>query len=303
MNDKKIKVLLSTYNGANYIKEQIDSILEQTYGNIEIYVRDDGSKDHTLKILEEYEKKKLIHLEKGQNAGFIKSFFSLVKNCGDADYFAFCDQDDVWMKDKIERAIKILEGRDSTKPLLYFSDYEFYDEKMNFVERVKSYKKPPTFRNSLVDCMSLGFNSVFNRTAREKMAGNIPDHSCGHDWWTYMLCAGLGEVIYDRQSTVKYRRHGKSVSPGGMDFVKFQLWRIKKFIVNDYFKNVRLQLREFESLYGKELSGENQKLLGLFTGERYNLISALKKAFYMKPFRHRIFDEIAIRCMFLIGKL
>ena len=94
--DKKVNVLLSAYNGEKYIREQIESILEQSYKNIEIYVRDDGSKDGTLTILKEYEERGLIHLEAGKNVGFVKSFEWLIANGGEADYYAFSDQDDFW---------------------------------------------------------------------------------------------------------------------------------------------------------------------------------------------------------------
>lgn len=303
MEDKKVKVLLSAYNGEKYIKEQIDSILNQTYRNIELYVRDDGSKDGTLKILEEYEKDERVHVEKGKNCGFIDSFFWLVENSGEADYYAFADQDDVWFPRKIEMAMEKLSGKNEEVPRLYFSNYDFYDGSLNFVSHRKSQKLPPSFHNALVDCMPLGFNSVFNKRACELMRKKPPKHSCGHDWWTYMVCAGLGEVVYDSRATVKYRRHEKNVSAGGMSFLKFQIWRFKKFFLNDYFSNVRKQLKEYEQFYGKELSIKDQKFLRLFTVDGYHIGNVFKKVFYPKRLRVRIVDEIIIRTIFLIGKL
>ena len=91
---KKVNVLLSAYNGEKYIKAQIDSILNQSYPNVELYVRDDGSKDGTLAIVREYEEKGLLHLEAGENVGFVKSFEWLIANGGEADYYAFSDQED-----------------------------------------------------------------------------------------------------------------------------------------------------------------------------------------------------------------
>ena len=93
MEERKVAILLSTYNGEKYVKEQIDSFLNQTYKNVEIIVRDDGSKDSTVKILKEYQNNyNNIKLTVGKNLGFIKSFFELLK-LGDADYYAFADQD------------------------------------------------------------------------------------------------------------------------------------------------------------------------------------------------------------------
>lgn len=303
MEDKKVKVLLSAYNGERYIAQQIDSILEQSFKNIEIYVRDDGSSDKTVQIVEEYEKTGRVHLEKGENTGFIKSFFWLVENSGDADYYAYADQDDVWFPDKIAMAMEKLEKTEEDKPVLYFSAYDFYDEKLNFVAHQKAGKRCPTFRNALVDCMPLGFNSVFNRAACEQMRAHLPKHSCGHDWWTYLVCQGLGEVIYDERATVKYRRHNRNVSAGGMVFFKFQIWRFKKFFLGNYFTNVREMLCEYEGFYKDSLTPEDRQTLALFTQKGYRLKVVMKKLFYPARFRQSIVDELMLRMIFLIGRL
>lgn len=303
MDIKRVKVLLSAYNGEKYIEEQIESILNQSYKSIELYIRDDGSKDHTPEILQKYEGDDRIHVLMGENVGFIKSFFALIKDCGDADYFAFADQDDVWLPDKISMALEKLEAEAEGEPLLYFSNYDYYDGEMRFKEHGRKPTLEPSFRNALVDCMTLGFNSVFNKAAHDIMLEHIPEYSCGHDWWTYMICSGMGKVVYDDRVTVKYRRTGDNVSPGGMGFLKFQVWRFKKFFVNDYFANVRKQLQEFYRLYADKLREEDLKLLRLFSKEKYHLGTALKKVFYPKRFRCGIMDEMFVRFIFLIGKL
>lgn len=303
MSKKIVKVLLSAYNGEKYIEEQVDSILHQTYSEIELYIRDDGSKDQTLEILKKYEQNRNVHILKGKNKGFIKSFLELMKECKDADYYAFADQDDVWLPEKIAMAVDMLEKENQAVPLLYFANYDFYDGEMNFKEHAAPPSMPPSFHNAIVDCMTLGFNSVYNRKAREMLVKNIPLHSCGHDWWMYMLCSGFGKVVLDSRISVKYRRHGNNVSPGGLDFIKFQIWRFKKFFVNGYFDNIRKQMREFYRLYAEQLSWEDRKLLHLFSNEKYSLKNALKKVTYPKRFRCGILDELFVRFIFLIGKL
>ena len=149
--NKEVAVVISTYNGEKWIKDQLDSIINQTYKNIKIFVRDDGSKDGTLDILREYSNKGQIILEEGQNIGYIKSFFKVLENAKDFKYYAFCDQDDIWMDFKIERAVEALEKKDNNKVLMYFSDYDYYDADMNFKEHFNGYKKGPSFRNSIVD--------------------------------------------------------------------------------------------------------------------------------------------------------
>jgi glycosyltransferase involved in cell wall biosynthesis len=298
-----VKVLLSAYNGEKYIGQQIDSLLAQTYPNIEIYVRDDGSKDGTLAVLKPYVEKGQIYLDAGKNLGFVKSFFTLIENAGDADYYAFCDQDDVWLEQKIQMAVDMLEKEDARKPLLYFSNYDLYDQDLNFMCHREGNKPKICFRNSLVDCVSLGFNSVFNRKAHDLTVEHIPQKSIGHDSWMYMLCAGLGKVIYDPRPTVKYRRHNANVSDAGDSFLKFQIWRFKRFFLNGYFGKVREQLREFETLHGDQLSLEDRKVLALFTKAGFHPVNTLKKVFYPKYFRQKAIDEVMIRCIMLLGLL
>ena len=303
MEDKKVAIILSTYNGEKYIKDQIESILNQTYKNIEIYVRDDGSKDGTVEILKEYERKGKIKLFQEENVGFVKSFFKCLTYCSDADYYSFSDQDDVWEEWKIKRAVEMLNEGDNTKPLLYFSDYDFYNEKLEFVSHFKSHKKGPSFRNSIVDCINMGIGTVINKKARDIMVESNMKKSCGHDWSAYMICSAFGNVIYDKVSSVKYRRIENNVSAGGKSFISFQLWRIKKYMVNNYFKNIKEEIIEFESIFGDKLKTEDKKVLNLFTSKKYNFIKAMKRVFYKKMFRQKILDEIMLRFMFFIGKL
>lgn len=303
MEEKKVAVIVSTYNGEKYIKNQLDSILKQTYANIEIYVRDDGSKDGTVAVLKEYEKQGKIKLYPRENVGFIKSFFECLSFCQEADYYAFCDQDDEWFEEKIERAVKQLDKKEQTKPLLYFADYDFYDDNMQFVGHSKSHKFGPSFRNAIVDCITLGINTVINKKARDIMVDSGIQKSCGHDWTAYMICSGLGEVIYDKVPTLKYRRTGKNVSPGGKGFIALQIWRIKKFFVNDYFAKVKEELMEFQALFGKQLQEEDRNLLALFTNQKYSFTKVMRKVFYPKMFRQKLTDEIMLRGIFLIGKL
>lgn len=101
MNTKSVQVVMSTYNGEKYLKEQIDSILSQEGVDVRLYIRDDGSSDRTTDILASYQEHKNVKIEKGNNLGFAKSFLTALDECDEADYYAFSDQDDVWEKDKL----------------------------------------------------------------------------------------------------------------------------------------------------------------------------------------------------------
>ena len=169
-NNPKVIICMSTYNGEKYVKEQIESLLNQTYKNLEIYVRDDGSKDNTINILEEYEKNNKIHFIKGNNVGVVKSFYECLKEAYDnAEYFAYCDQDDKWHEDKIKRAISKLKKENQEQPLLYFSEFNYCDENLNFVNKSNLNKKGASFENSIVECISFGIVEVFNKKLATKI--------------------------------------------------------------------------------------------------------------------------------------
>lgn len=303
MEDKKVTILMSTYNGEKYLEEQIDSLLNQTYKSISILIRDDGSKDNTVHIIKEKQKNNdNITLIEGKNVGFIKSFLELINLAEKSDYYAYCDQDDVWMEEKIQRAVEFLNKANNEKPVLYFSNSDYYDSNMKYLATAEK-NKIYNFRNSLVECVTQGMTMVINDTTRGLIKKDNPQNSLYHDWWTYMICSGFGEVIYDDKSLVKYRRHNKSVTVEGRSQKELFIWRVKKFLVGDSLKQIKKQLKEYEDLYQKRLSIENQELLKLFTKEKYSITTALKKTFYPKRFRRKFIDEVSVRILFLFGKL
>lgn len=303
MDNKKVCILMSTYNGEKYIREQLDSIVNQTYKNIEIYIRDDGSKDNTISIVQEYQKKyDNICVNNGENLGYINSFFELLRLCDNADYYAYCDQDDAWMENKIERAVEKLQECNEEKPSLYFSNLDFYDGEMKYLASAPK-EKSYSFRNALVECITQGMTMVINKKARDTIISNIPNVCLGHDWWTYMICSGFGEIVYDDVSLVKYRRHNKSVTLEGESKLKLFIWRFKKFLLGDTLKQIKKQLQEYEKFFADNLNEEDGKLLKLFTHEKYNFLIALKKTFYPMRFRRKITDEISVRILILFGRL
>lgn len=299
--EKKVAILLSAYNGEKYIKEQIDSLICQTYKNIHIYIRDDGSSDNTISIIKEYKNENITLIE-GKNCGYIKSFFALLEKVKNADYYAFCDQDDVWREDKIERTVEKLSKLDEDKPNLFSSNSDYYDIDLNFVA-YGEINRIYNFRNSLVECVSQGMTMCINKTARDMLVENTPKNCISHDCYIYMLCAGLGQIVYDKEPLVKYRRHTKSVTAEGKNFIELQIWRIKKFLLGDSLKLIRKQIIEFGNLYMDKLNREDRKILSLFMNEKYSFTKAIKKTFYPKKFRKKLSDEILLRVLFLIGKM
>ena len=300
--EKKVTVLISTYNGEKYIKEQLDSILNQTYSNIDILIRDDGSKDSTVEIIKEYQKKyNNIKLKEEENIGFIKSFFKLLE-MAESDYYAYCDQDDIWMPNKIELAVEELNKADDSKPNMVFGNSDYYDENMNFLSNGEKHRTY-SFKNSLYECVAQGMTMTINNQTKEMILNNIPQKCLFHDWWTYMICSGMGNVLYNDETVVKYRRFQKNATAEGQNALKILLWRIKHLITDSGMKDIKIQQQEYKKMFYDRLSAENQKLLDIFVQEKYNLFKAIRKSFYPHRIRRKLIDDLMVRVLFIIGVL
>ena len=302
MNEKKVAVVLSTYNGEKYVKDQLDSILNQTYKNVDIVVRDDGSKDNTVKIIKEYQEKyKNIRLVVGKNLGFIKSFFELLK-ITDADYYSYADQDDIWMENKIELAVNSLNELDDEKPNMVFGNSDYYNQDMEFIgegEKHKSY----SFGQALFECVGQGMTMTINKKTRDLIVKNPPQNCFFHDWWTYLICIGLGNVAYNDVTTVKYRRMKTNATSEGQGYLKLLVWRLKNLLVKNGIKDIKRQMINFKEIYYQELKDSDKETLDLFSEEKYNFFKALKKALYPKKIRRRLTDDLMLRVIFLTGIL
>lgn len=300
--EKKVAVLISSYNGEKYLKEQLDSILRQTYQNIEIVIRDDGSKDETAEIIKLYQKEHdNIILQEGENLGFLKSFFKLLE-FENADYFAFCDQDDIWLENKIELAVQALNQADDSKPNMVFGNSDYYDETMHLIGKGEQHKTF-SFKNSLYECVAQGMTMTINNEARKTILANIPEKCLFHDWWTYMICSGMGNVLYSDETIVKYRRLPKNATAEGQSIFKIFAWRIKNLLTGDGMKNIRAQQLEYKHRFYDKISNENQKILDIFVQEKYNFLKAIQKAFYPHKLRRKLMDDIMVRILFMLGIL
>jgi glycosyltransferase involved in cell wall biosynthesis len=209
-----ICVLLSTYNGEKYIKQQIESLLDQSHKNICILVRDDGSSDETISLLSAYP----VEIIPGNaNIGPAKSFELLLeyalKNT-DCTYFMFCDQDDYWERDKISlslMAIKELEKNNDHRPLLVHSDLAVVGENLELIsESFWEYQSINPAKNGfnqlLMQNTATGCTMIFNRCLAETVLP-VPNGAIMHDWWIALVASYFGEIRYISKPLVKYRQH------------------------------------------------------------------------------------------------
>ena len=213
---KKIAVLMSTYNGEKYIKEQIDSIMNQNDVRIELYIRDDGSKDKTIDIVKEIMRDyNNIHFYKGQNMKSCKSFLNLMYQDIDADYYSFADQDDYWDKDKLINALNFMENNpryDPNIPTMYHSNLKIVNDKLEFCRM--SHSKPHIPKNkysSLVENLATGCTIVYNKAANDLLKKHKIDDFTMHDAFVFMVCAQFGITMYDNNAYISYRQHENNV--------------------------------------------------------------------------------------------
>lgn len=230
---KTVQVLPSTYNGENYLREQLDSLITQEGINIKISVRDDGSTDSTLDILEEYRKDGELEYYAEENIGYTKSFLTLASYYSDkAGYYAFCDQDDVWETQKLIAAVKRL-NQNSTSPYkLYFSNLKIVDRYLNIIG-YKDYSNKNIklggnmVRHGISGCVMVFNNELLKLTVKNKCFEEV---KIGHDAWIYRVCSSVGgAVVFDPNSYIKYRQHGNNVTGVRQGVVNRLLRELKVF--------------------------------------------------------------------------
>ena len=212
-----VAILMCTYNGEEFIREQLDSIEVQDYKNWTLYVNDDGSKDRTLTILKAYQKKwgnKKLHIRKGPQKGFCQNFLQIICDKKiNADLYFLSDQDDVWMPHKLSHTLQKLSKLDLLKPTLYCArtTYVSSDAK-KIIGQSDLFLRPPSFRNAIVQSLAGGNTMAFNNPLKKIVGQFKVIDIVSHDWWLYIVneLSG-GKTLYDPESTILYRQHSRSL--------------------------------------------------------------------------------------------
>lgn len=297
-----VNILLSTYNGEKYILEQLESIEQQTYKDFRVFIRDDGSTDKTVFLINEYVKEKQLQdkykITVKQNIGYSRSFYELLKIADTGDYWAFCDQDDVWYADKLKNAVLWLEKENKDIPLLYQGRVEIGNEDLTVKKDCNLYDFHFDYYNAFTSNIFFGFAMVINRCLYEKLIQADFREIKYHDWFAAMIVAAFGKYKISDTVEAVHRQHNNNASPSS--FFK-KIPDGIKLLKGDFFytKNAR----EFYHLYGDELSDEQRKLCKLFLNDRYHIMTALRKVFYPKRWNPQIKVEIVLRMLMLIGKI
>lgn len=246
----KVCILLSTYNGEKYLEEQLNSLIGQENVNIQILVRDDGSTDKTVQILNKWKKKGLIEWYTGENLRPAKSFMNLLRNAPQADFYAFCDQDDVWLPNKLINAIcKIMS---SEKPALYLSRTTLVDANKNIIGP-SEFEYKFTLGEAIVTNPATGCTLVLNNSLRNIAIRFEPDRLTMHDEWIYKLCLIFNGFLYaDKESYILYRQHDHNVL-GANESFKTKIKRRTKLLLGGKAGERSTSLKELFKLYGNDM--------------------------------------------------
>lgn len=292
MKMKKVQVLMSTYNGQTYLKKQIESILEQTYPNIELLVRDDGSSDHTIDILRDYEERyENIKVIYGKNIGVNGSFFYLLAQ-SNSDYLAFSDQDDIWLPEKIQNAVEKLDYY--TVPALYAGNKILIDQNDSIIKENNKKEKKPSFSNALIENICTGCTIVMNKKLADNLKIHIPKQAILHDWWCYLVASYLGIVVYDEQAYILYRQHGNNIIGQNRNIIKKIEFNIKYILKNR--GKLSKQLKEFQKNY-HIIPEKDRQLQKLIKAEKFP--GTFQMVFNKNIRRQSMADDIIMRLLFI----
>ena len=216
----RIAILLATYNGEKYLSEQLLSLYNQTYSDWTLYIADDGSTDGTIGIVREFSQRydNIVFHQNSEGKGALRNFMDLLAET-EADYYMFCDQDDVWLPNHIKCMAKALETYDWA-----LSDCKIVDEHLNVVGE-SIFKIRGTKLNipsNLWSACYQGCCMAFRREVLEK-ALPFPRTKVGHDLWLGLIANKYFKTTLIREPLLLYRRHGGAISPTGMHKKAFTL--------------------------------------------------------------------------------
>ena len=302
-----IAILLCSYEGEKYIEEQLVSITSQTYPKWKLFISDDGSQDRTLRIIQKFKVRKKIDLEiyEGPNKTFASNFISLTKRPEiKSTYYAWADQDDIWNKRKLEKAIKWLNHQSSTRPLLYCSRTIFVDHMNRYIKPSPLFKKPKIFQNALVQNIAGGNTMIFNEKARQLFIKatkhkDIP----AHDWLMYQIVTACNGIVgYDEKPSIRYRQHSQNMI--GMNTGIMARIRRMKLLLQGQFQTWNIQNTNALDNIFQNMTLKNQIIFDRF--RKLRKTSLFKRYLLFKKsgvYRQTIAQNIGLKIGILLNKI
>lgn len=300
---KTVTVIMSSYNGEEYIVKQLKSIFNQTGVRIQIYVRDDGSTDNTIRILKKLSKKhENLIIEGAENVGWEKSFLLALRDAPKADYYAFADQDDVWFDDKLISGVKMMEkSLFKDKPLMYHCNKLSVKENMEpLPHQVRRTPKPLNRKNAIIQEYAQGCSIIINENARRLVTQHLPEGKIAHDFWCGLLCYLFGEVIYDNTPHFYHISHGNNASGEGHTL---GCWGKR---LRSFFRKGNIYYSPADDLlvgYGNFLNKEDKTFIEKLKSYRHSVSDKFFLLFSVKFIRDSIIGTLSLKMAILFNRL
>jgi len=303
-SQRTVQILLSTYNGEPYLGELLESLAHQSYRPIALLARDDGSSDETPRILSDYRSLESKEIVAGEHLGVIRSFFDLLRRSSEsASFFAFCDQDDIWGRDKLARAIQLLDDLRKPGPAMYCGRTKYVDKALRSLSLSKTPRRGPSFRNALVENIATGCTIVINKPARDLLLEHIPAKAQMHDAWFYLVLTACGSVVFDNEPFILYRQHGMNVVGVETRLGRRWLLRLRRFLARSR-RPLSEQAAEFLASYGAAVPDENARIAREFlAGTTGDWSRRLLYALQCGVWRQSALDSLLVRVFIVLGRV
>jgi glycosyltransferase involved in cell wall biosynthesis len=298
---------MCTKNGAAFLPQQLESVERQTHTDWTLHVSDDDSTDDTIRILGEFAKglRQAAIVRSGPCRGACSNFLSLATDPQiAADFFAFSDQDDIWHKDKLRRALGWLVTVPADVPGLYCGRTELISATARSYGLSPLFTRPPTFRNALVQNLAGGNTFVFNRAAKKllELAGSV--NVVEHDWWVYQLVSAAdGMIHYDREPMVKYRQHSHNSIGSNLGWYA-RLVRLRMILSGRFRTWNDINIAALRQLPASVVRPKNREDLELFAKARAApLLDRLKHLRNSGVYRQTVAGNLGLLCAAILNKL
>jgi glycosyltransferase involved in cell wall biosynthesis len=298
-----VEVLMSTYQGEQYLGPQLDSVLDQSGVRLCLTVRDDGSNDGTLALLRERAASDhRLRVRAGSNLGLPVAFFRLIEESDpDVDLWALSDQDDVWLPQKLKHAAEALRGLGG--PALYCSRVLVVDQDLRALYPHPLPRRGASFGNALVQNVATGCTIVLNRRAREVLRGRWPSSAVMHDAWLYLVLAGTGTVVYDPRPSVLYRQHFANTIGMGRGRAARVAGRVRRQLTPGRSGAHGRQNRCLLETHGELLRPEARMQLEEFLGGRHTLRARVRYVLAGEARRQTKGSDLVMRALYLTGRI
>jgi glycosyltransferase involved in cell wall biosynthesis len=297
--------MISTYNGEAFLAAQLDSIVGQKGVDVQVFARDDGSHDSTIGILKEYAGfwPSLATVGSAPNIRPAASFLKLLEDVPDIfDYYAFCDQDDIWLPDKLRYATEKLSGLPVTEPALYCSRAICVDRDLTRLGET-ILRGTGKFEELIFANIVAGNTLVMNNAGALLVRSQKPDRGViMHDWWCALVVSAFGTILCDERPTLLYRQHVGNVQGTAPGRIPMLLMQLGVFLRNpSTFYPIGAQMAEFLRLYGAGLGSSNRKAAEALVNSRRTFATRLGYAAFGNIPRWDLFGSVGTRVLIAAG--